>query len=385
LAKKKIQDEDLLFLLKEYNKTQRELAEHFDVTEAAISQKLRRWKQKGIIKKDRGATEDQRQIRCTKTNIWMLTQKGQLLLERTKHSQPDPASGGDGHPLVTEGTKHDVNTSQASMDAFNPDVENVPREVHGLCYYVPILGERPPVPDELTDRSYGMYPPHLKKTEMAGGWVKVHGDFMGAYIVFTTKNIMFWLRGDGPEWPDCHRAAEEQAREIWIKLRHSYGWEIPAWIGRKNHTLDEEYRPIEVVEGQENPGKRGPYEPGRLPKYSIRLPGAEKLRSPQVTPVGEVEDTPWLHTIHGDAADLNDLVDTSRYIQSGRYHRDLERFRVAVEERAKERAKAELMRDLADAAEGNGGGSGDGAEAAADAAAADDVEDEGDEGTRYHG
>lgn len=381
MPKKKIQDEDLLFLIKEYDKTQRELAEYFNVTEAAISQKLRRWQKNGIIKKDQAATEDQRRLRCAKTNIWMLTAKGKLLYERTKHSQPDPASGGDGHPLAPEGTKHEVNTAQASMDAFNPDVENVPRRVHGLCYYVPIRGERPPVPDELNDRTYGMYPPHLKKTEMAGGWIKVHGDFMGAYIVFTTKNIMFWLRGDGPEFPDCHRNAEERAREIWIKLRHTYGWDIPAWIGRKNHTLDEEYQPIEMVEGQEHPDQRGPYEPGRLPKYSIRLPGAEKLRSPQVTSVGEVEDTPWPHTIHGNPADLNDLVDTSRYIQSGRYHRDLERFRVAVEERAKERAKAELMRDLADAAEGNGdGAAGDGADTAADAA------DEGDdEETRYHG
>lgn len=263
---KKIDTKELLRQIEE-GLTPSELAKYFGVRKSAISNRLKRLQQKGIIELST-ETYDKRLLLMGNYKVFKLTKKGRLLLR-----------GGDAHPLATEKI-HAKNTMQISLDDFSPSFEEPDPivEIHGVAFIFSIDGMR------------GSIPPTLREQRMQN-WTKYHGMLAGCYVAITTKNVIVYPRAEGSTAEEAWENAKQKVAKVWQLLRHYYGWEISSQVKAINPTT------------------------GKI--YGIsNVPGAERLPSPQEGLLTKVDNTPYPKTIHLKTADITDadaIVYTSRW------------------------------------------------------------------------
>ena len=260
---KKIDIKKLLELI-DNGLTPSELAEYFGVRKSAISNRLKRMQEKGIIKLST-ETYDKRLLLMGNYKVYMLTKKGKLFLR-----------GGDAHPP----TKEEIHTqiTQISLDDFAPNFDEPDPivEIHGVAFVFSI------------DGMHGQMPPTLRSQKMQH-WTKYHGMLAGCYTAITTKNVIVYPRADGRTAKEAWENAKQKVAKVWQLLRHYYGWEISSQVKAINPTTGKVY-------GISN------------------VPGAERLPSPQEGLLAKVDDTPHPKTIHPkDVSDVDAIVLTSRW------------------------------------------------------------------------
>jgi len=345
---KKIDDIALLQLLNFGGKNVKELAEILGVKKNAMSQKLKRWKARGIVKISPAETLMKRREKCTPDKVFILTKRGRRLYEESLHFCSGSLRGGDALPPSNEESLHALTPRprrlpQSLIDDFAPQITDrppPPSEVHGLCYQIPIEGEP------------GIYPPHLKEKRMQN-WSKIYGNFMGAYIEFTTKNIFIWLNGVDETTDKVKEKCEERVKKIWVALKHNYGWEIKPIIHRYNHTTGQRYNDIPVDELQ-------PYKPNTLPKYAVlNAPEYSNAPSPQLGKYGEIDDTPNIYTFHAPKPTIDMITENHRifakyrdkFLNPADYIESLKQIIAAMSDdivgEAALKAKMEFARDMA--------------------------------------
>ena len=245
----------LLMLLDE-GKTQSEIAEYFRVSRAAISKRIKKLQEKGIIKLSELATYDKRKLRCGNYKVFKLTKRGRFLLS-------DPPSPNN---LISIEKK----IKQIKLDDFDFPVENPQVEIHGYCYKSVLKGER------------GSIPTSLKPQKMKH-WTKYHGMFMGCYIAITTKSVRIFPKERGKNLQEAKEKAEERAKKVLGILIHKYGWEFEPKL-----TISDETRGAKIG--------------------VINLPEAKLLKSPSEGKLASVDDSPEPNTVHVKDPSLADQL-----------------------------------------------------------------------------
>ena len=253
MPKKKIDDIGFLECI-DKGLISKEIARVLTITPSAVSQKIKRLREKKIIEISPFDTFDKRILKLGNYKVYRLTERGKLILR-----------GGDAHPLINLlnfDKKRPRKITITKIDDFSIHVKHDSVvEGHGICYMIRIIG------------NHGILPPHLRHHRMQN-WVKHHGKFMGGYICFTTKNIFVFLGAKGKDSEEVDRKVEEQLEGIWDCLHFELGWDIDREIIPFNHTTGAKYSALWVH------------------RY-------DELDSPQEGIFARVDDTPIGNTIHG--------------------------------------------------------------------------------------
>lgn len=268
--KGKIDVKKLLMLLDD-GKTQSEIAKYFGVSKAAISKRIKKLQQKGIIKLSMPATHDKRKLQCGNYKVYKITEIGHLLLD-------DPPAPNNNKNLISIEKK----IKQIKLDDFDIPVENIQAEIHGYCYKADLKGEP------------GSIPPSLKPQKMKH-WVKHHGMFMGCYVCITTKSVRIFPKARGKNYKEAKEKAEEKAKKVLAVLIHQYGWGFEPKL-----TVLDETKGAKVS--------------------VINLPEAKNLKSPSIGKLGSVDDTPEPNTVHVyNPSDVDELIIASRTFNKNKH------------------------------------------------------------------